>query len=1015
MTTTLRLPAYTKARLTESKQRVAALQLLTDESVLDGLASLWEGMREPSSNGHSLPFVTWVLEAATKTADPNAARAFAMSYLDRPFSYSTTPAGLSALMFEAWLFRKAGSLFKAFVETVVDTNGQTYCAVFEGQLNERDYARLKTQTAEHVKEWKVMVAAGAQNADNMISDLTVLEATANPKLKKTDYEQSIAKDEPAMSDRASVDSKSMRPESREQYLQLVVEGGLSTAAMRVVFGDEIFENEEPCSRGGQQVRDHRDVTWTRTGSADRWMPRLIDRSSLRETGGPPGLRTAPKGTWQSCNTCAHFGHPIDNGDRGECELFGVPVRAGQVCDEWDGHETGQDESSDRFRIRIVPRDEEPVMEDLGFDGREDIAFATDEVMRSKIGSWAVFEDDDGVPVIVAERSAWLMPKCSLEQVRVLVKHFAEGYRYDAPWVIDRGVEHALAEFAREEGQAVANVAECVAFARPDEDGVRNRNHLIETHYHVQEADDEKEEKPKGDKEEKGDEGPPVPPPPPPPTDRMDEPEFYRQDLQTYYDTQLLSGVSPKKAEQKTRQRFDVKELVVTPTGEVRSPGVVDRPEPPAPPVGGEAPAPPPAPLEQPDGAPDSATGAAPASEAATALPEVAAVVRSWAKKSGKTPEEAERLWLKAGSLATSNYPDLTPESSKWYAVKMGIFRRMMGIAAEDAVEPPATVDEAFSRWLLLDDDVNFDAWLADTHPQFLPHLALWLPRDLHEAQREPKVTPEQAVRYDRWRRLLNMNAQDIRVMIRRVGEATTTMSTGGLRAFVLGRRSTRRLLSMRMRPAEQWTAEDWNWAGRQANTVARLRSMHGPLMKEGRPTEKLLLLRAWGHEPRVRSQVHEGDVMVGCRVNWRCTSCKALVTESSFNYNASTGLWTHSCGAKLVVPRADEDKRRLVNREVIDLTPGALPCLISERGVTPPSFPDLRTGKQTMTESDTAVVMKARAVKHTPPKNKPVPAVWRSVVDGVEWFVSNSHRAYAASRTLSEAVVRFHAVIKETV
>lgn len=60
-------------------------------------------------------------------------------------------------------------------------------------------------------------------------------------------------------------------------------------------------------------------------------------------------------------------------------------------------------------------------------------------------------------------------------------------------------------------------------------------------------------------------------------DRMDDPEFYREDMQAYYDALCLLGLDPEDCEKKTKAKFGITELTVTPTGEVRSPGVVDRP------------------------------------------------------------------------------------------------------------------------------------------------------------------------------------------------------------------------------------------------------------------------------------------------------------------------------------------------------------------------------------------------------------------------------------------------------
>lgn len=80
---------------------------------------------------------------------------------------------------------------------------------------------------------------------------------------------------------------------------------------------------------------------------------------------------------------------------------------------------------------------------------------------------------------------------------------------------------------------------------------------------------------------------PAPPPPPeekPPEDHMEDPEFYRQDLQTFYDSKIMLGATPEEAAKATKAKFGISNLVVCPTGEVRSPGVPDRKLPPPPPL-----------------------------------------------------------------------------------------------------------------------------------------------------------------------------------------------------------------------------------------------------------------------------------------------------------------------------------------------------------------------------------------------------------------------------------------------
>lgn len=135
---------------------------------------------------------------------------------------------------------------------------------------------------------------------------------------------------------------------------------------------------------------------------------------------------------------------------------------------------------------------------------------------------------------------------------------------------------------------------------------------------VVEADDDEEkskevaDKPKGstppaDQDGEGDgEAPPegdgqaVPFEPPEPTDRTDEPEYYRDDLQSYYDMQVVQGRSEPEALAALKKKFEItKPITITPTGEVRVDGVTDNPKPPRP---GTPPPPPPPGTVPPPGA-----------------------------------------------------------------------------------------------------------------------------------------------------------------------------------------------------------------------------------------------------------------------------------------------------------------------------------------------------------------------------------------------------------------------------
>ncbi len=59
-------------------------------------------------------------------------------------------------------------------------------------------------------------------------------------------------------------------------------------------------------------------------------------------------------------------------------------------------------------------------------------------------------------------------------------------------------------------------------------------------------------------------------------------------------------------------------------------------------------------------------------------------------------------------------------------------------------------------------------------------------------------------------------------------------------------------------------------------------------------------------------------------------------------------------------------------------------------------------------------VMKSKAVWHHGPKGEETPAVWKSIVKGETYFITNTHRAYNITRTLKGTIDRYHKFIKGT-
>ena len=88
-----------------------------------------------------------------------------------------------------------------------------------------------------------------------------------------------------------------------------------------------------------------------------------------------------------------------------------------------------------------------------------------------------------------------------------------------------------------------------------------------------------------------------------------------------------------------------------------------------------------------------------------------------------------------------------------------------------------------------------------------------------------------------------------------------------------------------------------------------------------------------------------------------------------------------------------------------------------------PKYDVLKKHQKPLTEKEKKEIFKNdavwnfSAVSTDPNSGKKVnkrPAVWKSEVNGKEWFVTDTHRAYKVKPTLKGAIASFHNFIKST-
>ena len=294
---------------------------------------------------------------------------------------------------------------------------------------------------------------------------------------------------------------------------------------------------------------------------------------------------------------------------------------------------------------------------------------------------------------------------------------------------------------------------------------------------------------------------------------MDDPPFYRDDLQAYYDMRISTGDEQPTAMSRTKRHFKIRSLIVTPTGEVRSPGIVDNPDQP------EVPAAPIAPGEGPEAPPEEDPGGG--SQMGDEDPA--------GKDAPKPPKSKDR-----------NVPNEALDG-QW-----------LSFLDEDA--PLETFETTLA------DTSGLEAWEA---PDLEEH---WRPAHLPQRNRsgsDADPTREHAQLYEKYQRLVNMRSGELRAHLRssalREALASTRRSKRG--PLIEGQKAARYVLRMKATPLSEWTDELWEQCRRVVTFIERTRRNNAPLLdEEGRASRKLIALRTWGHNPTVRASVTEAEI-----------------------------------------------------------------------------------------------------------------------------------------------------------
>ena len=107
--------------------------------------------------------------------------------------------------------------------------------------------------------------------------------------------------------------------------------------------------------------------------------------------------------------------------------------------------------------------------------------------------------------------------------------------------------------------------------------------------------------------------------------------------------------------------------------------------------------------------------------------------------------------------------------------------------------------------------------------------------------------------YATWKRLVNIPTKILRASLptgRGLKTGLSEKDKKQAKNFRIANNTARAILRLRQTPLSQWKTADVNWMYRQLKYIQTFRSKDMPLKRDGKPTDTLKNLWAWGHIPR---------------------------------------------------------------------------------------------------------------------------------------------------------------------